>query len=326
MKRRNIEDLNQKALEILQDNQLQHKYTQLRKGARLFLNTCIRVNQTGVAFSRDDFPNLSKDMWKQYVFGLRKAGFVQTIGKSTLAYYRVTGFRLNDFWEKVTLKSTGVSLSNNNIRNNNCENIYQIVHNSLSDMDMPSLHNIRLHFSHDYLYHHVKEHMEKNKPYDISYNDSNKFLTIYSPINWGNDISAQIILTRTKLVQIIIKNTYKPLAYTEEGIYSLIEKLGEIKEYLAYFSRNIPPVLKWMFVRADFGMDCKKPINQMFPEMEFKDIVGALVRFYAKSWENGDKRLRIETIISPNKSMEEILKETISNQYRYVNVNYPITI
>lgn len=121
-------------------------------------------------------------------------------------------------------------------------------------------------------------------------------------------------------MQIIIKNTYKPLAYTDEGIYSLIEKLGEIKEYLAYFSRNIPPVLKWMFVRADFGMDCKKPINQMFPEMEFKDIVGALVRFYAKSWGNGDKRLRMETIISPNKSMEEILKETISNQYRYVNV------
>jgi len=66
-------------------------------------------------------------------------------------------------------------------------------------------------------------------------------------------------------------------------------------------------VSRWLFVRADFGRDCKKPLNRMFPAMEFRDLSGVLVRIYAKLWPDGTRRLRCEKNITPNMPVIEIL-------------------
>lgn len=318
MKHRETDDLNQEAIDVLRNNQLLHVYSHLRRGVKRFVNKTIRINQKGEPFTFLDFPEISKNMWKQYVFCLRGYGLVEVIAKSVFAYYRVKGFRLKEYWEKLTLQPTGVSVRYSNDMNTKNYNsyvkhdeVYSHLQDYLSELEFPALHNIRLHFHHDYLYEQIKQKYEK-KPYCITYNDINKSFTIYPPLDWGRNYGARIILTPTKLVQIIIKNTLKPVACDENGIYELIAKLGEIRDYLDNYSNDIPNVLDWFFVRADFGRDCKKPLNRLFPSMELRDITGALVRLYAKSWPDGNRRLRLEKIIAPNKTLKESF-ETIVN-------------
>lgn len=320
MKRRETVDLNQDAIRILENNQLLHVYKRLVSRGRKFVNKAIRINQTGEPFTFMDFREISKNSFKQYVFQLRHYGLVETIRKTVYAYYRVRGFRLNDYWEKITMKPMGVSIrynkgidANENDSNNKHDEIYSYLQDYLSDLEFPALHNIRLHFYHDYLYEHIKSDY-KVTSYHISYNDINKSFTISPHLDWGKNIDSKVVVTPTRLVQVIIRNTLKPLALDENGIYELIAKLGEIKNYLDNYSRDIPNVLDWLFVRADFGMDCKKPLNRLFPTMEFRDMAGALVRLYAKSWPDGNRRLRLEKVIAPNKTIKDTLEAVVNTK------------
>ena len=92
---------------------------------------------------------------------------------------------------------------------------------------------------------------------------------------------------------------------------NLVLFLGEIRYFLSKISRDVPQVLEWSFVRADFGRDCKKPLNKLVPTMQFKHISGALLRVYSKEWEDGSRKLRVEKIISPNKSMKNIITNVL---------------
>lgn len=326
MKHRETIDLNYDAIQVLKNNQLLPLYEQLRKGGKRFVNKAIRINLTGEPFTYQDFMEFGKNRFKICVFQLRHAGLVEVIGKSAHAYYRIKGFRLKTYWEKLTTKPTGVSISNNVKPSFSTENIYQFLKEYFHDLDYPALHNIRLHFYDDYLY--KRFELDHKESYFIQYIPRNKSFIIKPDFRWEPYCSAQVILTPSKLVQIIIKNTFKPIAYDENGIYELNVKLGEIREYLRYYSNHIPPVSNWLFVRADFGRDCKRPLNRIFPAMEFRDLTGALVRLYAKEWPDGTNRLRLEKNINPNKPMEDIPEalagETITPESLFPGVNHNV--
>lgn len=307
MRYRETADLNPDGKKILENNQLLHVYTGLRNRGKRFINKAIRINQAGEPFSFMDFPEITKNSFKQYVFQLRHCGLIEVISKSVFAQYRVKGFRLNDFWEKLTTNPTEVTISNNKNSRPDQENIHQYIQEYFTDLDSPALHNIRLHFYDDNLYNIIESSLLESKSYTIHFSPRNKSYIIDREFSWESNCSVKIILTPKKLVQIIIKNTFRPLAYDEHGIYELYAKLGEVRNYLMKYSPNIPPVSRWLFVRADFGRDCKKPLNRMFPAMEFRDLSGVLVRIYAKSWPDGTTRLRCEKNITPNMQVIEIL-------------------
>jgi len=307
MKYRKTEELNQRAIKVLESNQILQKYTQLRKGGKQFINKAIRINQDGKPFTVSDFSEIKKSMRKKYVFQLKHAGLIETMAVSGYAYYRVVGFRLSNFWEKVTKNPMGVTIEDKTLQ----EEIFEILGEYFEDLDSPALHNIRLHFHDDFIYEVIKRKFEKEKPYNIEFNESNKSFSIIPTIFGIDDFEAKIILTRTKLVQIIIKNTFKPVVVDETGLIELVLFLGEIRYFLCKYSSDIPQVLEWLFVRADFGRDCKKPLNKLFPTMQFKHISGALLRVYSKKWKDGSRRLRVEKIISPNKSMKNFITDVL---------------
>ena len=56
MKYRETEKLNERAIKVLESNQILHMYTQLRKGGKKFINKAIRINQNGKPFTVSDFP------------------------------------------------------------------------------------------------------------------------------------------------------------------------------------------------------------------------------------------------------------------------------
>ncbi|WP_371504502.1 hypothetical protein [Nitrosopumilus adriaticus] len=309
MKFKKTLDLNHNAIKILRDNQLLHIYEGLPNRGKKFINKAIRINQTGEPFTIHNFPEISKNTYKQYVFHLRQCDLVQVVSKTVFAYYKVPGFRLNRYWEKLTSNPTGVPINNNSDFNQ--ENISQFLHDYLNSLDYPALHNIRLHFHRDFIYDQVTSYLS-SKNTTIQFIPANKSIVMSPNFSWEPNSEAKIIITSKNLVQVMIKNTFKPLACTEEGIYELFSKLGEVRSYLSSFSSNLPTISNWYFVRADFGRDCKKPLNKLFPTMEFRDLSGALVRLYSKSWPDGQNRLRLEKIITPDKQLKDILESFVN--------------
>lgn len=306
-------ELNERAIKILESNQILPLYSQLKKGTKLFLNKAIRINQKGKPFTVSDFPEVKKSVRKKIIFELRRAGIIETLMVSGYAYYRVKGFRLDNFWEKVTPNPIEGMIKDSTIQ----EEMYQVLEEYFKDLDSLALHNIRLHLYDDCIYSIIKREYEEEHPWNIQYNDSNRSFTIQPPIFGFEEFGITIILTPTKLIQVLIKNTLKPVIYDETGLLELVNLLGEIRYYLCRRSRDIPQVLDWMFIRADFGRDCKKPLNKIIPNLQFRHVSGALMRVYAKEWNLGERRLRVEKIVSPNKTMKNIitnvLEESIVN-------------
>lgn len=311
MKHRETDELNQEAIQILENNQLLHKYAQARNRYKRFLNKAIRINQTGEPFTFMDFKEIAKSAFKQYVFQLRHGGFVEVIGKTVFTWYRVKGFRLAEYWEKMARNPTGASVSNNEYIPD-IENFDKFLIEYLDDLGYPALHNIRLHFHHEYLYSFIEYEHKKANSSEIQFDPANKSFIIHPTFPWESQFSAKIILTPRKLVQIIIKNTLRPITCDEDGIKLLITKLEEIRNYLSKFRYYIPIVDDWFFVRADFGRDCKHPLSRLFPTMEFRDLKGALIRVYSKSWADEPYRLRLEKIITPNKQIKDMLEAALN--------------
>jgi len=308
MKHRETIELNQEARQILESNQLLHDYSRLRNRYKRFLNKAIRINQTGEPFSFMDFNEIDKKYFKNLVFHLRHGGFVRVIDKTSLTWYGITGFKLKQVWEKRVVNPTGVPISNNP---QNIEKTDQFLLEYLNELDYPALHNIRLHFRHENIHKRVEIHSQEDSS-DIQYSPANRSFTIKPKFSWETGYDAQIIVTPRNLVQVIIKNTFKPIPCDENGIKLLITKLEEVRNYISKFDYKIPTVGSWLFVRADFGRDCKRPLNKIFPEMQFRDLAGSLIRLYAKPWSDGVRRARLEKIITPNMQIKDLLENLLN--------------
>ncbi len=310
---RSTDGLNKEAIQILKDNQLLDLYYTLTKGGRAFINKAIRINQTGEAFSKFDFPKLKKGSFKQKVFNFRHEHMVETVYVSGYAYYRVIGFRLDPSWENLTAKPTGVSVSNNVDFYKNQEKTLEFLKQHLDDMEDPALHNIRVHFDGNYLYDRLQVYYENGDCGDFSFEKSNKTFMCTPQFCWDKNISVTIIVTSKNLVQVIFKNTFRPIAVNEYGMYELLSKLGEIRHYLNQYYDKIPQTGDWDFVRADYGCDSKKQVNANFHSV-FNDYVGAMCQIYAKCWKDGKSRLRVEKVIYPKTTITGFMNNILSEK------------
>jgi len=305
IKHRQTDSLNQEAVEILRNSELLHMYERFPKGGKKIVNKAIRINQNGEPFCLHDFKELDKKYYKNLMFQLRKIGFIEVVEKTSFAYYKVKGFTLKHYWEKSAQNPTELSIRK--------DEVYKYLLENIDDLESPALHNIRLHFHVDYIHHFVKSALDKGIV-NVQHIPQNNSFIIKPKFSWGNYFTVQILVTPKDLVQIIINNTFKPIAVDEDGIYDLCSKLGTIREYLSRFSNDIPQVSSWLFVRADFGRDSKRPIHRMFPEVQFRDISGALVRMYAKKWPDNQRRIRVEKNIKPEKDIQMIVEGVLSSE------------
>lgn len=78
------------------------------------------------------------------------------------------------------------------------EEIFEILDEYFKELDATALHNIRLHLYDDFTYEIIKRRYEKERPYNIEFNDNNKSLTIILPIFRFVDFKVKIILTPTR--------------------------------------------------------------------------------------------------------------------------------
>ena len=311
-KYRQTEDLNEEAIQILKTNQILGIYYNLSRGGRRFINKAIRKNQTGNPFTRADFPDYKKGSYKTMVFELRHSHLIERVFLSGYAFYRVIGFTLDPFWEKLTLRGTKVSIEGNTDFYKNQEKTMEFLELHLKDMEEPALHNIRIHFNADYFYDKLEILRNENNLGDFRFIKSNKSFICTPDFGWEKT-SITIIITSKSLVQVIFKNTLKPIAVNEYGIYDLISKLGVIRQYLVMYSEEMPPVNDWIFKRADYGRDSKKQVNASFHTV-FKDYAGAMCQIYAKRWKNGESKLRVEAVITQELKISELYENVMAEK------------
>lgn len=309
---RQTDDLNKEAIQILKNNQLLHIYYNLSKGGRKFINKAIRKNQTGEPFSKEDYPEIKKGSWKQTIFSLRHSGLIETVRVSGTGFYRVIGFTLDPYWEKLTAKGTKLSINDNIDFYKNQEKTMEFLEMHLKDMEVPALHNIRVHFNIDYFYDKLQLLRDEGNLDYFRFIPSNKLFMCIPEFHWGRNFSVTIIVTSKNLVQVIFKNTLRPIAVNEYGIYDLISKLGVIRQYLSMYAHEILPVGDWIFKRADYGLDSKKQVNASFLTT-FNDYVSAMCQIYAKRWKDGSK-LRVEKIVKSELTIRKIYENVISGK------------
>lgn len=297
--------LNQKGRKTLEANGLLQRHYNLPEGGKRFINHAIKINQTGVPFTKQNFPQFTSGSFRQIVFEARKAGFVKTVYVQKYAHYRVIGFQLDSFEELLTRKATGVNtLDTPFIEYQNQEKLQLLLESHLNDSYELSIHNIRINTTVPNLY----QTLFQDK-HDFVYHKSNKSFVGKLEFDWEKYISVKIIVTSTDLVQIIFHNTYRPIIVTERGWVELSSKLGQIQFFLQSFSDNVLPVGEWMFKRADFGRDSKKPIYIPF-YATYETLQGTVFKIYAKLWNDNTRRLRFEKVLEINKSINNVMKDS----------------
>ena len=307
--------LNKKARKTLETNGLLLLHYNLSEGGRRFINYAIKINQRGVPFSKYNFPQFTKGGFKQIVFEARKAGFIQTVYVQKYAHYRVIGFPLDSFEEELTRKATGVksTIDSPFAEYENQEKLQLLLESHLNDSYELSIHNIRINTVVPNLYRTLLQDR-----LEFVYHKSNKSFVCKPEFNWEENISVKLIVTSTDLVQIIFHNTYKPIIFGERGWVELSSKLGQIQFFLKDFSDNVLPIGDWVFKRADFGRDSKKPIYIPF-YATFENLQGTVYKIYAKKWNDGVRRLRIETVLDVNKPCKDFMNEISEVESQFEN-------
>ena len=305
--------LNGKGRKTLEANGLLQRHYDLIEGGRRFINYAIKINQRGVPFTKQDFPQFTKGGFKQIVFEARKAGFIQTIYVQKYAHYRVIGFPLDPFEEELTRKVTGVKPTSYTpfAEYENQEKLQLLLELHLKDSDELSIHNIRINTTVPNLY----QTLLRDKDCFV-YHKSNKSFVCKPEFNWEKNISVKLIVTSTDLVQIIFHNTYKPIIFGERGWVELSSKLVHIQLYLQSFSDNVLPIVDWVFKRADFGKDSKKPIYIPF-YATYETLHGTVFKIYAKLWNDKTRKLRFEKVLEINKPIKNVMKnmDDIKSQF-----------
>ena len=297
--------LNKKARKTLETNGLLLLHYNLSEGGRRFINYAIKINQRGVPFSKYNFPQFTKGGFKQIVFEARKAGFIQTVYVQKYAHYRVIGFPLDSFDEELTRKTTGVksTIDSPFAEYENQEKLQLVLESHLKDSCELSIHNIRIHTTIPNLYRTLLQDR-----CEFVYHESNNSFVCKPEFNWEENISVKLIVTSTDLVQIIFHNTFKPIIFGERGWVELSSKLGQIQLYLQSFSDNVLPIGDWIFKRADFGRDSKKPIYIPF-YATYETLQGTVFKIYAKLWNDKTRKLRFEKVLEINKPIKNVMKD-----------------
>jgi hypothetical protein len=299
-------DLNKKARKTLETNGLLQRHYDLAEGGRRFINCAIKINQRGNSFSRHDFPQFTQKSFGQKVFEARKAGFVQKNYLQKDAYYRVIGFQLDPFEEELTRKAMGVKPTSYTpfAEYENQEKLQLVLESHLKDSDELSIHNIRINTTVPNLYQTLLHDKDR-----FVYHKSNKSFVCKPEFNWEKNISVKLIVTSTDLVQIIFHNTFKPIIFGERGWVELSSKLAHIQLYLQSFSDNVLPIGDWVFKRADFGRDSKKPIYIPF-YATYETLQGTVFKIYAKLWNDKTRKLRFEKVLEINKPIKNVMKDS----------------
>ena len=287
-KTKKILKLSQSSMDILLANGIHGTYQKLRPAEKQVILKCIEIHKRGHSVSYPDFSeqytnkSFNQEMSKLYNYGL-----IERLHRVKYRHYRVVGFELDSFEEKLANKTIGAK----NPTFAELDQLEQTVTEHLSDVDSLAMHNIRLKVKVNEIHHHIINSESKFKLIP-----SNKKL-MYT-FEMEQDIQVILMVSTKDTVEILFKCTHNPIIVDEVELSRWLMQLIKVQKILEMYSDNVPDIMNWTFQSAEFGLDSKKVMHMPFPERRIIDVHNVMFKIYSKMRLDGNRRLRIESPVT----------------------------
>jgi len=283
-KPKRILKLSQNSKETLLANGIYGTYLKLPPAKKQFILKCIKIHEKGNSFSyADSEEQFTNGSHRQEVLKLKNLGIIEKLYKTRYAHYRVIGFELDSFEEKLTNKTLGAKTTTFT----ELDKLEQTIIDHLSDVDSLAMHNIRVHVKVNEIYNSIKHSNSKFKLIE-----SNKKLMFTFEV--VQDIHVTLMVSTKDTVEILFKCTHNPIIIDELELSKWLMHLVKVQRVLEMYSDNVPDIMNWIFQSAEFGLDSKKVMHMPFPERKIIDVHHTMFKIYSKHRLDGNRRLRIE--------------------------------
>lgn len=298
-KTKKILKLSQNSKKTLLANGIYGIYLKLPPAKKQFIIKCIKIHEKGNPFKYPDFDEqYTNDTFRQEVLKLNKLGITETIGRARYAFYRVIGFELDSFEEKLTNKTIGAK----NPTFVELDQLEQTVTEHLSDVDSLAMHNIRLKVKVNEIHHHIINSESKFKLIP-----SNKKLMYTFEV--AQDIQVTLMVSTKDSIEILFKCTHNPIIVDEVELSRWLMQLIKVQKILEMYSDNVPEIMNWTFQSAEFGLDSKKVMHMPFPERRIIDVHNVMFKIYSKKRLDGNRRLRIESPVTLDTPVQNFMNK-----------------
>jgi len=275
---------NQKITDV---NNVIHDIT---KQVKIFYDKALKINTIEHRpFSCEDYPNLSKGNYRQYIKKLRPV--LEKVRNSRPAFYKIKGGYLPGDSHKITFSPMGDALD-----------LIDIL-KSLKDQP-PKIHDIKLKIN-------ASIHEELKQTGCTPNKKNNSILITNLPVNDNNIVLKALVYPKT--IQIDVACSYKPLVYDGKTLLYLLEILAQVSIHLFHFSGcKLPPVYDWIITHYHLNKDGNYAINGQNFHFTVGEVSTGLIRYYSKLMQDGTKIPRVERIVTPSISLFEEMKKVIS--------------
>jgi hypothetical protein len=253
------------------------------------------------SFSFLDFTHIMKPKtYRNKICKLTKDEVVELDYKTTVAFHTLKGHKVGN---ARTLYHKGVTLNHN-------DPVYNMITNL--PMDVQSIHDIHLSLKAPNLY----GQLLGNVPYPVI--EGNKSIAI----TWcKHNTIVRITINKNDTVSVIVGCSLEPIPLNYEGIIRFFTILGTVEGFLRGLlamangkldqSELIPHYEKWMIMRWDFGRDGLPTYKGKKYEITVGKSGHMFARIYTKDF-GKNKRIRIEKIESPKKTVADAIEEKLS--------------
>lgn len=201
--------------------------------------------------------------------------------------------KIKDSYDGLTLKETteeGIGVS---------PTMQEIINES--SKQAPSLHDIRIKFPSKQI--HQNAIQAGKTPHSRNKGIFEKGITI------SKYITANIAIYPNS-VTVELACTYNPITCDAKGAEELLAHVTFISDFLSrtYQAEDIPNLLEWIVAYYHLNQDGMKELSGEKLHRTISDIMGKGMTEYAKSFPDGKQKMRSESIITPNISLEDQLK------------------
>lgn len=243
-------------------------------------------------FSKEDFPDMRGDTYRQYIKKLKP--YLELVIDSRPRFWKIKGVQLPGYSRKCTFRDMGVGEQFERL-------LESITHNH------PKFHDIKFKVLHDgELYQNL---VNKGCPT----NKSNGGIRYNFP-SIQQSLDTKCVIYK-HIIQIDIGCTFEPLIYDHTSLFELLEHLSKLSSSLCGLAGcySLPSVHEWILTHYHLNVDSSIEYSGKTFEFKVNDFATGLIRFYSKKFQNGKTFARIEQVETPGKTLGETLKEACSS-------------
>jgi len=258
---------------------------------RRFFEKALKINlEEERPFSVADFPEIKPGYFRKLIYEIKDQ--VEIVIHSKPSFYKIKGVDLLGDWRRVAFRDTG-----------DFESLSEIL-SSLKDKPL-MIHDIKLKIN--------SEIHQTLVSKGATVNESNHGIKVN--VSTSNSNFVIKVMVYPKLIQVDVGCSFKPLVYDIPSLNYLQEILKEVSIFLTDISGVLlPPVGDWIITHYHLNKDGSMELNGQKFHLTVNSAATGFIRLYSKEMQDGRVISRLERVDTPQKSISEVMIETISRE------------